>query len=427
MTPAGEPQTNAKARKPTRVCIVASTYPRSESDVAVPWLRQEVKLLAERGYDVTVFAPSHKGLGDHTVDGIQVRRFRYFLASKEDLTHDSGAPSKVHKIGYLGIAGCYVLRGTLAFTRFQKKERFDIVHIHWPLPHGNFVRLLRGANRPKVVLNFHGAELALARKSGVFRKNLVASVKIADAIIANSTHTANEVRRLAGERHIEIKGYGCPVEAAHPPATRPLKPTILYVGRLIERKGIPYLIEAFALLRKDVDAQLLLVGKGVLHDELAQQIDQSGLQDSVKLLSDIGNEALAELYLSSTVFVLPAIVDSKGDTEGLGVVLIEAMTFGLPVVASNVGGIPDVVINERTGLLVPEKDPRALAEALKRVIADPETADKFTVNAQKHIESCFSWHAVIEKLDILYGRLGNPTGTQRCGDAALRASSVVNK
>ncbi len=256
---------------------------------------------------------------------------------------------------------------------------------------------------------------------------MAACVKSADAIIANSSHTANEVKRLCGERSIEIKGYGCPVESVSTPATRPEKPTILYVGRLIERKGIRYLIEAFSLLQKEVDANLLLVGKGVLRDELQEQIDNAGLADSVKLLIDVGNEDLAKLYLSSTVFVLPAIVDSKGDTEGLGVVLIEAMTFGLPVVASNVGGIPDVVINEETGLLVPEKDPKALAYALKRVIEDSQLADKFTFNAQKHIESCFSWPAVIEKLDILYGRLSSPTGMQLRGESALQASSVVNK
>ena len=389
--------------------MIASTYPRSEGDVAVPWLREEVRLLAKAGYDVSVFAPSYRGLGDHKLDGIPVRRFRYFLAAKEDLTHDSGAPSKVHKLGYFAIAGLYVLRGTLAFTSLHRAKKFDIVHVHWPFPHANFVRLLKGKNRPKVVLNFHGAELALARKFGFVRKNLANHVQVADAVVANSSHTATEVKRVAGNTDIEIKAYGCPVASGDSKKSRPMKPRILYVGRLIERKGVEYLIEAFKLLRDEIDAELVIVGNGFLHDKLQTQSEEAGLGSSIKFLTNVGNEELANLYLSSRVFMLPAIVDSKGDTEGLGVVLIEAMTFDLPVVASNVGGIPDVVINEETGLLVPEKDPVAIKDALLRVLMDENLSERLTTNAKRHIEESFSWPAVTAKLDHLYRRLLEPS------------------
>jgi glycosyltransferase involved in cell wall biosynthesis len=405
---AGVPLQAQSGRGPgnlAKVCVIASTYPRSEDDVAVPWLREEVRLLAKSGYDVSVFAPSYRGLGDHALDGVPVRRFRYFLAGKEDLTHDSGAPSKVHKIGYFAIAGLYVLRGTLAFASLHRAKRFDIVHVHWPFPHANFVSLLKGKRRPKVVLNFHGAELALARKFGFVRKNLARHVKKADAIVANSTHTANEVKRLVGDVEIEIKAYGSPVATSDLRKVTPLKPTILYVGRLIERKGVDYLIAAFQSLRKEMDAELTIVGTGVLLDKLIAQAKDAGLSSSIKFLTDIGNEELAKIYLSSSVFMLPAIVDSKGDTEGLGVVLIEAMTFGLPVVASNVGGIPDVVLDEKTGVLVPEKDPQAIKDALLRVLRDESLQERLTAEAKRHIEESFSWPAVTAKLDNLYNRL----------------------
>jgi len=421
----------AKSSRPPgnlgKVCVIASTYPRSGDDVAVPWLREEVRLLAQSGYDVSVFAPSYRGLGDHVLDGVSVRRFRYFLASKEDLTHDSGAPSKVHKLGYFAIAGLYVLRGTLAFASLQRSNRFDIVHVHWPFPHANFVRLLNGANRPKVVLNFHGAELALARKFGFVRKNLTKHVEMADAVVANSSHTAREVKRLIGDVDIEIKAYGSPVATGDLQKVTPSKPTILYVGRLIERKGVEYLIAAFQALRKEMDADLVIVGNGFLLDKLKTQAKEADLDDSIRFLTDVGNEELSRIYLSSTVFMLPAIIDAKGDTEGLGVVLIEAMTFGLPVVASNVGGIPDVVINEETGILVPEKDPQAIKDALLRVLRDETLRQRLTADAKKHVEDSFSWSAVTAKLDNLYKKLLESSDGPQRGQVPVRTTSALNK
>ena len=116
-------------------------------------------------------------------------------------------------------------------------------------------------------------------------------------------------------------------------------------------------------------------------------------------------EALANEYKTANVFTLPAIVDSKGDTEGLGVVLIEAMELGLPVVASNVGGIPDVVVDGETGILVPEKDPKALAEAYKRLASDNELVKKLLAGAQKRIGECFNWDRIVERQIAVYEKV----------------------
>ena len=108
-------------------------------------------------------------------------------------------------------------------------------------------------------------------------------------------------------------------------------------------------------------------------------------------------EELANEYKTANVFTLPAIVDSKGDTEGLGVVLIEAMELGLPVVASNVGGIPDVVVDGVSGILVPEKSPEALASAFKELSSDAGLVRDLLAGAQKRIAECFTWDGIIER------------------------------
>ena len=231
---------------------------------------------------------------------------------------------------------------------------------------------------------------------------------------------------------------------------------ILFVGRHIERKGIRYLIEAAKYLPTD-KFEIRIVGVGDLTEQLKQQaallderrktkderdvilnerednlkrresqpclhgydraskvgatphpVNFSGVEESpasIIFTGKLSPEALANEYKTANVFVLPAIVDSKGDTEGLGVVLIEAMELGLPIVASNVGGIPDVVIDGQSGILVPEKDPVALADAFKRLEADPTLIENLLAGARKRIDECFTWDGIIERQIEVYKRV----------------------
>jgi glycosyltransferase involved in cell wall biosynthesis len=194
------------------------------------------------------------------------------------------------------------------------------------------------------------------------------------------------------------------VEAVPHPINGKFK--ILFVGRHIERKGICYLIEAAKYLPRD-KFEIRIVGVGDLTEklkELAEQVDAlapAGLRhDSpaeIVFTGKLSPEELAKEYRTANVFTLPAIVDSKGDTEGLGVVLIEAMELGLPIVASNVGGIPDVVVDGESGILVPEKDPQALANAFKRLESEPGLVKQLLEGSRKRIRECFTWDGIIER------------------------------
>jgi hypothetical protein len=105
-------------------CIVTSTYPRTESDYAVPWLRESVRRFIDRGQQVTVLAPSFRGLGDHEIDGVPVKRFRYAPAALETLTHEEGAPNKIGGFwrNLLGVP--YMLSGHRAAARLCEEQQF---------------------------------------------------------------------------------------------------------------------------------------------------------------------------------------------------------------------------------------------------------------------------------------------------------------
>jgi glycosyltransferase involved in cell wall biosynthesis len=117
--------------------------------------------------------------------------------------------------------------------------------------------------------------------------------------------------------------------------------------------------------------------------------------------------ALDEAYRSATVFALPAVVDERGDTEGLGMVLLEAMSYHVPVVTTALGGITDIVRDGENGLIVPPNDARALATALERLVTDREMVTHLGAGGLHVIEQRFSWPRIIDQFAAIYDALSN--------------------
>jgi glycosyltransferase involved in cell wall biosynthesis len=381
-----------------KVCVITSSYKLSEEDPNVPFLVESVRRLVAQGAEVHVFAPSYQGCGSHLVDGVPVYRFRYFWRRWENLTHNQGAPNRIRNPFYLLVAVFYLLFGLLHAIRFCRRHRFDVIHVHWPFPHAIWGYAASRCSGTPMVLTFHGAELLLQRRYFFVKYFLRHALKHARAVICNSTYTAGEVARLS-DRPVEVVPFGCTVEARQP-AKDPHKPVkeVLFAGRLIPRKGLDYLIRAMPLVNREVPVHLHVIGKGHMAEPWQRLTRELGLESQVTFHGAVSREALADHYARADVFVLPAIVDERGDTEGLGVVLVEALSFKTPVVASAVGGIGDVIKHERTGLLVAEKDPAALARAIVRLLRQPELAAALAEQGLKHADVYFNW-------DLLTGRL----------------------
>ncbi|MBO5532887.1 MAG: glycosyltransferase [Fibrobacter sp.] len=451
-----------------KVLVIGSVYPRFHEDAEVPWLRTSIAHLKKAGLDIQVLAPAYKGLKSHEIDGIKVNRFRYAPANWEMLTHEEGAPSKMASKPWLQLLAIpYIISGFFKCIKICRKWRPDIIHAHWPFPHAYIALGAAKLFRIPLVLNFHGAELLLIRKKKWVKPLLKFAIGQAQAVFANSSFTASKIKALRNvdvewspygttletkdERRETREGGSLPLASAtasatpsnggHPrnaPEPHPVKGKfkILFVGRHIERKGICYLIEAAKYLPRD-QFEIRIVGVGDLTEQLKMQADalchhkgespvasfSTNGRESCRCGSDdalnseaappaeiiftgkLSPEALANEYKTANVFTLPAIVDSKGDTEGLGVVLIEAMELGLPIVASNVGGIPDVVVDGVSGILVPEKDPEALASAYKRLAAEPELVKHLLAGSRKRIAECFTWDGIIERQIAVYNKL----------------------
>lgn len=405
-----------------KVLVIGSVYPRFHEDAEVPWLRTSIAHLKQAGVEIQVLAPAYKGLKSHEIDGVKVNRFRYAPAGWEFLTHEEGAPSKMASKPWLQLLAIpYIISGFFKCIGICRKFRPDVIHAHWPFPHAYIALGAARLFRIPLVLNFHGAELLLIRKKKWVKPLLKFAIGQAQAVFANSSFTADKIKALRNV-DVEWSPYGTTLPTDERRGTdgagalREVEPhpingkfKILFVGRHIERKGICYLIEAAKYLPRD-KFEIRIVGVGDLTDKLkAQATEVSTTPDAAEIIftGKLSPEELANEYKTANVFTLPAIVDSKGDTEGLGVVLIEAMELGLPVVASNVGGIPDVVVDGVSGILVPEKDPQALANAYKRLAADPELLKQLLAGAQKRIAECFTWGKIVERQIAVYEKIKN--------------------
>lgn len=395
-----------------KILVIGSVYPRFHEDAEVPWLRASVAHLKKAGLGIQVLAPAYKGLKTHEIDGVKVNRFRYAPASWEILTHEEGAPSKMASKPWLQLLAIpYIISGFFKCISICRKFKPDVIHAHWPFPHAYIALGAAKLFRIPLVLNFHGAELLLIRKKKWVKPFLKFAIGQAQAVFANSSFTASKIKALRNV-NVEWSPYGTTlesstaseVEAVPHPINGKFK--ILFVGRHIERKGICYLIEAAKYLPRD-KFEIRIVGVGDLTEklkELAEQVDALAPSElrhdspaEIVFTGKLSPEELAKEYRTANVFTLPAIVDSKGDTEGLGVVLIEAMELGLPIVASNVGGIPDVVVDGESGILVPEKDPQALANAFKRLESEPGLVKQLLEGSRKRIRECFTWDGIIER------------------------------
>ncbi len=383
-----------------KVCVLGSTYPRNKEDHQVPWLRETVNQLKGRGHDVVVVASSFKGSGHHTIDGVPVLRFRYAPAFIESLTHDEGAPAKSKSILGKLLAMVYILSGILHMFYWSWKYSFDVINVHWPFPHGLFTILPRAFFGAKVVLTAHGAGMAMARRSKYINWILGFILSHSDSITCNSSHTKKEIARLTGSS-ARVIPYGTTVEGkkAADPFSK-AKTRILFSGRHIQRKGVDYLIEALSLvLGQKKDVELVITGHGDRTQEWKQIVTNLKLEDKVRFEGFVSNERLAELYQSSDIYCLPAIHDDNSDTEGLGVVLIEALLHARPVVASGVGGIVDVIKHQETGILVKEKSSNDLAHALIYLIENPLRAKELGKAGERFVKENFNWASILDNLE----------------------------
>lgn len=307
-----------------------------------------------------------------------------------------------HQPGSLPRRLIVAVQALLTFVRLLAGGRVRLVHAHMAA-RGSFWRkslfaaIARRFGVP-VIVHVHGSEMqAFVDALPAWQRRMVATqLEACCCVVALSERWADYLRGLAPAARVVV----VPNYVPFPPQPRRHEerpvPRALFLGLLGQRKGIFDLLQALALLRaRGVAFQLMVGGNGEV-ERCRQRIAELGLADRVELLGWVGGEAKQRLLAEADLFVLPS------HHEGLPMSLLEAMSWGLPVVSTRVGGIPDLVREGDEGLLVEPGDVEGLAEALARLAASADLRRRLGAAGRQRVQSHFSATVALEALDRLY-------------------------
>lgn len=393
-----------------RVLLVAHSFPRHAADMAGAFLLTLARRQAALGHQVTVVAPHAPGIPlEETVAGIPVRRFRYGPDEAETLAYTGTMHEQVL---HSWRARARLVRFLHAYRRAVREAaqaiRPDVLHVHWWFPGGLAVWPRWGApRRLPVVLTSHGTDLFLLDRFRPARPLAMRVFRAAAEVTVISTPLVARVRAL-GVPAERITVVPMPLDTDAFPAGADAsreRDLLLFAGRLIERKGAEFAIRALANLRgRGRPLRLILAGDGPDRPALERLAGALAVTAAVTFTGTLPPAAVSDLYRRAAVLLLPAVTDWKGEQEGFGMVLVEAMRSGLPVVATASGGIPDVVQDGRTGLLVPERDAAALAAAAARLLDDPALAARLAAAARTDVAARFAPGHIARVFADVYAR-----------------------
>lgn len=285
------------------------------------------------------------------------------------------------------------------------KGRYDVAHAHFG-PVGDNVRFVRELWGVPLVVSFHGYDVSAWPRE---KSNLVYDklFRAADVVTANSRYTAGRLEALGCSPHkIHLLHMGLNLATfTFRERTRPAdgRVTVLSVGRLVEKKGFEYGIRAVARVReRHPGVHYGIVGDGPLRDHLQAVAEDLGVREAVTFYGAGSGELVRRKMQEAHVFLVPSVTASDGDTEGQGLVLQEAQACGIPVLATNHNGLPEGMLHERSGFLVPERSVEALAERLAFMIERPRMWPEWGRAGRKYIEEYYDSQKLSLQLERLY-------------------------
>ncbi len=391
-----------------RVLQLVTSFLRFKGDDS--FNHKYMQLLSEKNVSIDVVVPHDRdnSLGFEVIDNIRIHRFQYFF------------PKSLQRIAYHGgvafnLANSWVARLQFPFfmlSFFAKAilntRGKDILHAQW-IPSGLVAVAIKKLTGKPVVLWIH----RMVHSNFVTKALNKFVLENCDYVAFNSSYTMKKAQAIANMNAFGIVAPSIDLnlfkQTPKPGIRRKLgissKQKMLFsAGRFVEKKGFPYLIEAMKHV-KTRDAVCVIAGYGPEEEKLKQLVKERGLEKKITFVERIPNADVPLWLNEADVVVIPSIVDSKGETETLGIFAIEATACAKPVIVSQVGGLVDVVKNGFNGFLVKQKSPIELAEKIDFIFKSPAKLKKIGQNARTRCEQNFSWHYAVKKTLKIYRSL----------------------
>ena len=383
------------------ILVLTSTYPRWQGDTEPAFVHFLCRQLTDK-YKVIVLAPHYPGsLRKETMDGVLVYRFRYFFAFSEKLAYDGGIIEnlKGNALKWL-LVPFFIVSQFSYLLILARKYKVKLIHAHWVIPQGLLAILSRKLrlvpNNVRILCTSHGGDLFSLQggllqslKRFTFRNSdhaTVVSTAMRDRLVAMGCRTDN----------VSIQPMGVDLSRQFIPDKDAIKTRdIIFVGRLVEKKGVSTLIEAIKLLNNDHPAvKVTIVGDGPEKATLVQQCRESGVENQVEFAGSIPNERVPEFYQSAKIAVVPSIIATDGDQEGLGLVAVEALGCGCATIVSDLPALSDVVTDRENGLIFTAGDAVTLQQRISSVLTDESLYNRLVCTGRQSVIDKFDWQPV---------------------------------
>lgn len=408
---------NDRGDKPA-LLVVTSTFPRWQDDTEPPFVFELSRRLT-RGWDVHVLAPHAPGTKrEEIMDGITVSRFPYLPRRWQHLAYEGGILPKLRLRPSLAVTIPFFLAGELiALVRKLRSRRFAAVHAHWLLPQGLLALVALRLARVDIPLltTSHGGDMyGLRGRHFDMLRRFVLRESTRITVVSRAMGESALALEARPER-LRIIPMG--VDLRHtfvPPATPRSGNRLLFVGRLVEKKGLTYLIKAMPrIVERHPDASLTIVGDGPEEKKLQEEAEALGISERIVFAGSVLNTKLPLYYQEADICVFPSVVAGSGDQEGFGLVLVEAMGCECAVVSSDLPAVRDIVINDKTGRIVPQKNPDALVEVISELLDNPSECASLGRQGREFVLKRYDWDIIAASYSQFLNDIDQKAGMSR--------------
>jgi len=401
-----------------RILMVTTSYPRFPGDTIGTFMEPIARGIAARGHEVHVVLPWHPRLGrDGVQDGIHFHPVRYAPhPSLNVFGYAESLRADVHlRVAAYAAAPLALQALVRATRRIAREVRATLVHGHWLVP-GGVVVAAAGTGLP-LVASLHGSDVYVAERHALARLAARFACRRLHWITACSDDLRDRSIAIGADaaRTTTIP-YGVDTDRFRPDAAAraecraalgaaPGDVVLFTAGRFVRKKGFEYLIDAVAAIApRRPQVRLVIAGGGDLDDELRARVRERGLADRVRFVGVLAQDAVARHLAAADIAVMPSVKDEAGNVDGLPNTVMEALASGTPLVATTAGGIPSVIADGLTGLLVPQRDVPALAAALGRLIGSPDARAAMGAAARADALARRTWDRVADAFEQVYDR-----------------------
>jgi len=395
-----------------KILVLSSTFPYLDHHNHPRFVNALCEHTSQNN-EVHILAPSISG-EEQSVEPLlnnqKLHLFRYCFSTFEKLTGGSGITENIKNNRMVAFTIPFFMASQILRCGFIcRKENFDIIHAHWIIPQALSAVLAKKIFRINIpiLVTSHGGDLYTSEnKLSIYIKSWILSQCDKISVVSESMKAHCIKTYNCAPSKLAVAPMGVELKKFTPVARETTEDIILFIGRLVEKKGTINLINAFPkVLEKRPSAKLLIAGSGHELELLQSVVKTKNLTHQVRFLGNVAHNQLPKLINQAKTVVLPFIVANNNDQEGLGLTTIEAMGCEKAVIVGDVPAVHDVIKHKVNGLIVNGKDSNDIANKIIEVLSNEKERTTLAKRGRKSVLDKFDWNKVADTYTELYNKI----------------------